>query len=214
MIRDLRGNIVPYAKTTKTVSENFLASTSLPNWLNVNNNNYNIYGLSTTRGHIELFTSNTANENTTLNIFPNGINIDFIKEIKLEFDSLSFTSSGITFSMSFCDSQGNGIELIDNDSIPFSVISNNNGIKTTKTLPYNLRNNSGYDKRRNISVIVRDDNTFILSECDSVIYEYQFSDSELNLNGVLYPRISICANVDNVKRKMEFSCIRLSVSHN
>lgn len=213
MFRDLQGNIIPFGKTKKTIEENFILSNSLPNWVTINNeNNYSISGIHESRGYIKILTPKNSSGNTTLNILPLGVNIDHIKEIEIELDSLVFDSSNLNLYISFYNEVGDGIELSDRYTT-FNVIAKKDGISTTKTIPYNLRNVAGYNKRRNLNITLRDDRTLILSEEDSVIYEYQFTESEVSLNGVLYPKI-IISTTESVQHNMQFSCIKLSVSHN
>lgn len=214
MIRDLEGNIIPYAKTKKTIQENFILTNTLPSWLTISNtNNYSIKGINEGRGYLEVLTpTNNSAGNTTLNVFPLGINFSEIKEIQLELDSLVFDSSNLNLYISFYNSSGDGIELSDRYST-FSLIGKKNSVATTKIIPYNLRNFAGYNKRRNLNIVIRDNGTISLSEGDSVIYEYQFAQSEVGLTGVIYPKI-IIATTEAIQHKMQFSSIKLSVSHN
>lgn len=217
MIRDINGEILPYGKTKRTIEETFLATTTLPSWLTINGGTgfgYEIIPPSTSRGYLSVKTPNANNNgNVTLNILPNGIHMGHIKEIVLELDSLVFDSDKINLYISFQNSASTaGVEISDRYTT-FNAVGKIGGVATNQKVNYHLRDFAGYNKRRNLSIRIRDDRTVILAEGDSVFFEHQFTPSQLKIDELIFPRI-IAATTESVNHYVNFSRIAFSVIHN
>lgn len=210
MIRDLAGNPIPYGKTKRIIEENFLLGTTLPTWLTVTGNgDFQVVPPNQNFGYLKVNTGAVVDDTVFLNIYPTGIHMKYVKEMVLELDSFAIAGKYNDYSLffDFLSSDGkNGFQF-------FSILNNSraklNGVNTLKTVLYAIE----ADRRVNLKFIIRNDRTVILMENDSVVFEHRFTESEMNITQVIYPKISL-KNLDGTIRSLQFSRIALSIVHN
>lgn len=222
MIRDLNGDIIPLGKTIKKVEENFLTSTTLPNWLDFGGNGapeQRIVGLESDYGYFEMKTGAATGDSAKLNIFPNGINMTNIKEVIIELDSLVFSSgSNIEFFLQF-QSPSAHISLRSlpsnyNNTTLFDIRNDDTEVRDLFQIKqYPIIPLNEYKRRRNIALRLRHDGTLVLSSHDIVVAEYKMSSKQFNPNKIYHPEL-IVKTLDNTAKWLRISRIGVTIIHN
>jgi len=214
MIRDMQGDILQAGKTIRTKEETFLGISSLPNWLTVTGRGAtsSIAGLETDYGYLQINTGSDVSDVTVLNIFPNGVIFDNIKEIILSLDSLVFSSASIIFFMSIMNVGATKGVTIEDRAVNTAIVGRNVS-KVTIPTNYKMLGSSEFQRRRNISLRLRSNGTVALLEGDNVFAEKTFTTAEMDLNGVLFPQIAIQTDVA-VSNYLRLSRIALTIIHN
>lgn len=219
MIREpFTGKVIPVGKTAKKIEENFMIGETLPSWMSLSGENatYSISPLSSGYGYLQINTGSNSNNIATLNLFPTGIKMGDIKEIKIELDSLIFSGSesSIVFNLSIKNAANNkGIDLYvdNNDAKVVFLLTSPGNVKYS--LPYDLIRNTEWKRRRNLFMILRADGTVAIGEGDNVFYENKFSPSELDTNDIMLPQLGI-KTLSAVSQYMRISRIAVSIQHN
>ena len=220
MIRDIDGNIVPFGKVERKLEECFLGS-ALPAWLTVTGTGSGSIVLPhVDYGYYQLTTGETVNNLVTLNILPTGIDMTKFKEIKLDIDALVFGSNEETvdFFVGMIDSavdRGFTIQHLFTGTVgyAFDVRTRHTTGDTVQEINYDLMANGDWQRRRNLTIRLRSDSTISLAENDSVFWEKTIPSTEMLLNGVLLPTISLRTRTAGAKY-VRFSRIALTLIHN
>lgn len=210
MLKDMNGQPIPFGKTTKTLEENFLGTTALPSWLTFEGTGtHAIVPPNVDYGFLQLSTGEVANDTVTLKILPNGVNMNYVKELILELDSFCFDTSftGLQYFINFvtADSQ-NGFTFYGQTSV---LRGRKAGVVTEKTANYALEQN----RRINLTFRIRNDGTVVLMEGDQIVFEYRFTTTEMDIKKLIYPSFLI-RTLDGTKKTVRFSRVALSLVHN
>ncbi|RYM02808.1 hypothetical protein EWH99_10770 [Sporolactobacillus sp. THM7-7] len=216
MIRDLHGNIIPMGKVIRTLNENFLAISELPNWLEVSGStsgyNYSIVGPDIDYGYLQLTTPTIQNSDCVLSILPSGINMDKIKEIVLSVDALVFESADVEFYLELVNGTYKGVSLAcENGGYTDIRIRKADGVYSIP-VNYDLLGMNGFKRKRNITLRIRSDKKIVLMEGDSVFFEKTVNDAAIN--GILYPRMVIKNMSSDQSQFLRISALSLSIIHN
>lgn len=217
-MRDLQGNTIPSGKTTRKIEETFLGSTTLPSWMTVtgdNNFNFTIVPPQTDYGFLEVKTGNSVNNQATLNIFPNGINMQKIKEVKIEIDSLVFLGDHATsvFTMEISDTS-KGVQIVaEGHTVKLKV---KNPTQTLEwVIPQNWLYPGEWDQRKNIALSIKSDGTVALLESGTVVLKKKFTSEEMDITGILFPRLTVKKiNTNAYGYSFKTSRVGFSLIHN
>jgi hypothetical protein len=218
MIRDFEGNIVPLGKTARTLEENFLGITALPSWLTVSGSgqfSHSIVPPNADYGYLQLNTGTSQYSSVELNILPAGIDMSKIKEVILEFDSLKFSNTSQSELHYFVELKGTdtGVTLrSDTDNIGSTIRTAYVGGTLDTDINYDPITKDG-TASRNLSLRLRADGTFVLAESGYVLLEKKFDNTQLNLSGVIFPKLSIMTRNAGSKW-VRLSAARLTIIHN
>jgi len=219
MIRDMNGNIVPFGKTHRKIEETFMFSTTLPSWLTVTGTGAtsSIVLPHTDYGYLQVNTGATANNVSTLNILPSGIDMTKCKEIILEIDSFVTSENEDHMELYFNMNNGagnKGISLITqksvNATLPFVKVRPSNALQP---INYNIIQGSEYNRRKNIVIRLRSDKTYVLMECDNVVFEYAIPAENIDIDAILLPQIAI-KTLANEANYFRLSRVAISIIHN
>lgn len=220
MLRGMTGELIYTGKTLRTIQECFIETTELPSWMTLSGTAPTIEFVDLTNdyGGIRLKTGAALNNVATINVLPSGIRLDKLKEFILEVDSLVFNSPNIIFEISLLNASGTkGFRFADHssdDAIGTIMAAKHwqNG-ETSKRLHYDALDNDEYKRRRNLKLHVRSDMTIAMSEGDSVFGQFTFATTQVTLDEVLFPKISVktTAAADNY---CKFSRVGVTLVHN
>lgn len=223
MLRDTQGDVIPLGKTSRKIEETFLNTTTLPSWLafspgSTGVSTYRIVGIEEDYGYFEMKTDALTNSGAKLSIFPNGINFNNIKEVIIELNSVVFSSGS---SLEFFFQFANPTSFVSLRSLPayakktvLDIRNDSAGVRDVKNINhYPIIDLDEYKRKRNFSIRLRNDGTFVLESENIVVAEYKMSTAQFNKDRVYFPELTI-KTVDSNAKWMRFSRIAATIIHN
>lgn len=220
MIRDISGNIVPVGKTARRLEECFLYNYS-PSWITQSGDVGYAHTMSyphESHGYIMYETDSATNSEMTVNVLPDGVNMETCEEISLTIESLYFNSINGNVKFCLCNdamTKGFYLEVQQANAAKLVFLSDLNGA-TEEEIAYDILDSGEYKRRRNITLKLRKDKTVILLEGDDVIYEKQISSDNMVSYDILKPRIEVVNLITSTTAsyKCYMSKIALEIQHN